>query len=140
MNNEKYLIISENSLSVNTCHPQFIATENRKSKNWLDRINLCTVNQKMQINEKKTKTMIFNYTNNYKFTTRLTINDNNVEVIDSTKLLGTIITSDLTWDANVAEIVKKSNARMELLRKVAGFGVPVEDLKNINFCSALYEI
>jgi hypothetical protein len=33
----------------------------------------------------------------------------------------------------VAEIVKKSNARMELLRKVAGFGVPVEDLKNIYF-------
>jgi hypothetical protein len=80
----------------------------------------------MQINEKKTKTMIFNYTNNYKFTTRLTINDNNVEVIDNTRLLGTIITNDLT-------IVRKSNARMELLRKLAGFGVPVEDMKNIYF-------
>ena len=87
----------------------------------------------MQINEKKTKTMIFNYTNNYKFTTRLTINDKNVEVIDSTRLLGTIITNDLTWDANVAEIVRKCNARMELLRKLAGFGVPVEDMKNIYF-------
>ena len=36
-----------------------------------------------------------------------------------------------TWDLNTAEIVKKSNARMELLRKVAGFGTSIADLKNI---------
>ena len=32
----------------------------------------------------------------------------------------------------MAEIVRKSNARMEL-RKLAGFGVPVEDMKNTYF-------
>ena len=47
--------------------------------------------------------------------------------------MGTIITNELTLNAYIAEIVKKSNARMKLLRKVAGFGVPVEDLKNIYF-------
>ena len=114
-------------------HNQFIPPENLKSQEWLDQINLWTVNQKMQINEKKTKTMIFNYAKHYKFTTRLTINNQNVDVIDITRQLSTIITSDLTWDANVAEIVRKSNARMELLRKVAGFGVPEEDMKNIYF-------
>ena len=41
----------------------------------------------------------------------------------------TIITSDLTWDLNTAQIVKKSNARMELLRKVASFGASLQDLK-----------
>ena len=41
-------------------HNQFISPENLKSQDWLDQINLWTVNQKMQINEKKTKTMIFN--------------------------------------------------------------------------------
>ena len=88
-------------------------------------------NQKMLINEKKTKTIIFNYTDNYQFTTRLSINDKNIEVIDSTKLLGTIISSDLKWDLNTAAIVKKANARMQLLRKVASFGASEEDLKNI---------
>ena len=83
------------------------------------------------INENKTKTMIFNYTRNYQFTTRLSLNEQNVEVIDSTKLLGTIITNDLKWDVNTAAIVKKANARMELLRKVASFGAPIEDLKTI---------
>ena len=52
-------------------------------------------------------------------------------MIDSTKLLGTIITSDLKWEQNTAHIVKKSNARMELLRRVASFGTSMEDLKNI---------
>ena len=114
-------------------HNQYIPPENLKSQEWLDKINEWTVIQKMLINEKKTKTIIFNYTNNYQFTTRLAINDKRIEVIDSTRLLGTIITNDLSWDANTAEIVRKSNARMELLRRVSGFGVPEEDLKNIYF-------
>ena len=75
--------------------------------------------------------MVFNYTDKYKFTTRLKLKDENVEVIDSTRLLGTIITTDLSWDQNTQNIVKKANARMQLLRKVASFGLPYEDLVNI---------
>ena len=52
-------------------------------------------------------------------------------MIDSTRLLGTIITKDLSWDLNTQNIVKKANARMQLLRKVASFGTPSEDLVNI---------
>ena len=85
----------------------------------------------MLINGKETKTIIFNYTNKYQFTTRLTLDGQNVEVIDSTKLLGTIISNDLKWSLNTAVIVKKANARMELLRKVSSFGASVEDLKTI---------
>ena len=75
--------------------------------------------------------MIFNYTNKYQFTTRLSINEQPIEVIRNTRLLGTIIQDDLTWDLNTAELVRKANARMELLRKVASFGTGIEDLKNI---------
>ena len=112
-------------------HNQFIPPQNLQSQKWLDEINEWTLNQKMLINEKKTKTIIFNYTDNYQFTTRLSINDKNIEVIDSTRLLGTIISRDLRWDLNTAAIVKKANARMQLLRKVAGFGASVDDLKII---------
>ena len=47
------------------------------------------------------------------------------------ELLGTIISNDLKWDLNTANLVKRANARMELLRRVAGFGTPEEDLKTI---------
>ena len=85
----------------------------------------------MLINNKKTKAVIFNFTDNYQFTTRLQLNNETVEVIDSTRLLGTIIQNDLKWNQNTKNLVKKANARMELLRRVAGFGTSQEDLKLI---------
>ena len=66
----------------------------------------------MVINQKKTKAMIFNFTKNHQFFTRLTLKDENIEVIDSFKLLGTYIENDLTWDRNSNELVKKVNSRM----------------------------
>ena len=112
-------------------HNQFIPPENLQSQVWLNEISDWTSRQKMKINAKKTKTMFFNFTKNHQFDTRLHIENQNIEVINSTKLLGTVITSDLTWDLNTTEIVKKSNARMELLRRVASFCTNMEDLKNI---------
>ena len=112
-------------------HNQYIPANNLKSQDWLNQINSWTLAKQMMVNEKKTKCMIFNFTKNHKFTTRLTINNEPIEVIDSTKLLGTVISNDLSWDLNTAEIVKKANARMELLRRIAEFNTPVEDLENI---------
>ena len=112
-------------------HNQFIPPQNLKSQAWLDNIDEWTENQKMMINCKKTKTMLFNFTENFQFTTRLKIKNENVEVIEKTKLLGTIISNDLKWDSNTSFIVKKANARMALLRRVAGFNPPEEDLKDI---------
>ena len=110
-------------------HNQFIQPDDLKSQKWLEEIDDSNEKQKMMINTKKTKTMIINFTENFQFTTRMKLKDENIEVIDSTKLLGTIISKDLKWDKNIAAIVKKANARMELLRKAASFGPPVEDLK-----------
>ena len=61
------------------------------------------------------------------------LNDEKIETFTSTKLLGTIISDDLRWDLNTKKIVKKANARMELLRRVASFGASLEDMKTIYF-------
>ena len=114
-------------------HNQYIPADQLKSQQWLNEINQWTENQKMQINSKKTKSMIFNYTEKYQFSTRLHLNNEMIENLQSTRLLGTIISDDLTWNLNTLNIVTKANARMELVRKVAGFGASVEDLKNVYF-------
>ena len=54
-----------------------------------------------------------------------------IEIVEKTKLLGTHITNDLTWDLNTSHIVKKANARMQLLRKIATFGASREDMIHI---------
>ena len=112
-------------------HNQYISPDDLKSQDWLNQINEWTIKQKMKINEKKTKCMIFNYTSKYQFTTRLSINNQPIEMINSTRLLGTILQSDLSWNLNTKDIVKNADARMELLRKVAGFCDNLDDLKNI---------
>ena len=52
--------------------------------------------------EYKKKIMIFNFTKNHKFTTRLNENGENIDVVNQLKLLGTIITDDLKWDKNIS--------------------------------------
>ena len=86
-------------------HNQFIPAQNLQSQKWLDQINKWTENQKMIINEKKTKTMLINFTEKYQFATRLQLKDENVEVINSTKLLGTVISSGLKCNLNTQNLV-----------------------------------
>ena len=112
-------------------HNQFIPSDHLKSQNWLDSINLWTKDQKGLINSRKTKFMVFNFTENHQFSTRLMLEDHPIEEVSEVKLLGTIITNDLKWDRNTGEIVRKANARMELLRRLSSFNIDVQDLKTI---------
>ena len=112
-------------------HNQFVPPQNLKSQENLNNINLWTHNQKMVINQQKTKTMIFSFTQNYQFTTRLHLNGENVEIVPEIKLLGTIIQNDLKWTSNTSMLVKKANSRMQLLHKLSEFGASRDDMKSI---------
>ena len=97
------------------------------SQGYLDQINRWTEKQQMEISGKKTKAIIINFTNNCQFQTRLKLNQQNVEVVDKMKILGTVITNQISWNENCSLLVKKVNARMELLQKVWSFGsTPIE--------------
>ena len=89
----------------------------------------------MKINEDKTKQMIFNFTDNYQFSTRTSINNKNIEVLEKTKLLGVVITNDLKWEENTSMLVKKANARMQLLRRCSTFSKDKCELTNIYILS-----
>ena len=82
----------------------------------------------MRINETKTTTMIFNFTQKYQFTTQLNLNGN-VKVVPEAKLLGTIIQNELKWDSNTSRLVKRANARMQLLHKLSEFGATWDDMR-----------
>ena len=85
----------------------------------------------MIISEKKTKSMIVNFTNNYQFHTRMKINGSNIEVVDKIRILGTTFTNNLTWNENCDILIKKVNARMQLIRKVWSFGSTREDMVHL---------
>ena len=112
-------------------HNQIIPPRNLKSQQSLNVINEWTKKKKMKLNVKKTKNMIFNFTRKYQFTTSLSVDDQPLEIVKETKLLGTYITEDLRWNKNTAEIVKKAWQRMQLLNRASRFTSNKWDLKQI---------
>ena len=59
------------------------------------------------------------------------LNNNNIQQVKEAKILGTIISYNLLWNKNCENIVKKCNARMQLLRVVASFGTSKEIMNMI---------
>ena len=85
----------------------------------------------MKLNSKKSKVIVFNFTNEYQIANRLYMEGNLLETVTQTKLLGTIIQSDLKWQSNTDMLVKKGYQRMLILNKLYEFNVPDEDMVNI---------
>ena len=75
--------------------------------------------------------MIFNFTKNLQFNARFNINNKNLEQVDHTKLLGTIVSSDLSWWKNTQFIIQKAYKRLEIIKKLYEFDVPIPDLVHI---------
>ena len=109
----------------------FLSPENLKTQENLDKISQWTEDNQMLLNIKKSKTMNFNFTNNYQFSSRLRLDGEVLETIKETKLLGVMVNDTLTWDQNTKFIVKRANARMRMLHKLVDFSVPVDDLVTI---------
>ena len=74
----------------------FLPNANIESHISLNKIQDWTDANKMKLNAKKSKIMLFNFNDN-KFATRLSIGDTLLETVTETKLLGTIIRSVLKW-------------------------------------------
>ena len=109
----------------------FMDPRNLRSQSYLSQISTWTENKKMKLNEDKTKIMIFNTTDNYQVTTRLTVNNVLLDIISETDLLGVVISSDLTWRSNTKLLVQRAYKRIILLHKLFEFAVPEKDLVTI---------
>ncbi len=114
-------------------HNQIIHSEKLKSQKYLKLINQWTEENLMELNERKTKAMLFNFSKNYQFSTDLMLKGKRIEVVEQTKLLGLILTSDLKWEENTNYLVKDANRRMVMLRTAAKFTSDKYVLKQIYF-------
>ena len=110
---------------------KFIPAEYLNSQGYLETIHQWSDDNLMELNVEKSKNMIFNFTYNYQFSTNIKHNGNDLETIDETKLLGTIITSDLKWHKNTEYLDKKANARLRILHNISEFSATIEDIVTI---------
>ena len=109
----------------------YLPTQNSETQNYLKKINKWTNDHQMLLNPKKSKYMIINFCNSMQFKTRLYIDNSMIEQVAQTRLLGVIISDDLSWNANTREIAKKAFKRMIILRKLNEFNVSTSDMITI---------
>ena len=116
---------------VNADHNQFLPSENFPSQKYLNNISDWTERNLMQLNADKSKYMVINFTDNYQFSSRLTLDGNVLKQVEETRLLGVVINDTLTWSSNSDFIVKKAYKRMLMLHKLYEFQLPAEEMLEI---------
>ena len=109
----------------------FLPMENTKSHEYLEAISSWTHDNQMKINTEKSKYMIINFTENYQFSTRLTIEDKPLQQVREARLLGVLISDDLSWKSNTQHTVKQAYKRMIILYRLSEFLMPIDDLIDI---------
>ena len=86
---------------------------------------------KMKINTKKTKLMLFNPSKTKDFHPRFVLNNHELDLVEETKLLGLVIRSDLSWASNTLYMVKRASKKLWCLRRLKNFGAKTKDLLDV---------
>lgn len=81
-----------------------------------------------QLNETKCKELRINFSNNPVRFEPVIINDEEIEVVPSGKLLGLKISSDLKWNAHIEDTCKKVASRLYFLTQLKRARLPPKDL------------
>ena len=74
----------------------------------------------MKINKKKTQVMLFNKSRKWDFLPEMEFEDGTqVEVISETKIVGLILTDNLTWHRNTEYLTQKARRKLWIVRRMA---------------------
>ena len=91
------------------------------------------VENKMKINRKKTKLMLFNPGKVKDFMPKFILGDTELELVEETTLLGVVLRSDLSWVAHADYIVKRAYKKLWCLRRLKKLGADFRDLLDVYF-------
>ena len=109
----------------------FLPPQNCNTQSYLNKMAKWTSDQKMKLNPVKSKYMIVNYCSSLQFRTRLTVNNSLIDQVHVTRLLGLLISDDMSWKVNSQHLIKRAYSRMIILRKLVEFNVKHEDMITI---------
>ena len=61
--------------------------------------------------------MLFNPCTSIDFVPEVRLENHDIEVVEEIRLLGLIINSDMKWDSNTDNVVKRASKRLWILRR-----------------------
>ena len=110
--------------------------ENNPIQEQVDLLKKYADDNGMKLNEDKTKILLFNRAISVDILPEIKLTEENViELVEETKLLGIMIRSDLSWKSNTNALVAKGFKRIWMLRNLKRFGgLPGASLKWPHLC------
>ena len=117
---------------------KLIAQESKVLKQLME-TKLYADQNKMKINFSKTKLMLFNRCYSKDFLPSIEFDSTPIELVEQTKLLGLIISSDLSWNANTDYIVDRCNKKLWMIRRLKKLGADTVDLIEV-YCKQIRSI
>jgi hypothetical protein len=105
----------------------------------LNKTKVYAEENRMKLNLSKTKLVLFNPCISKDFMPEMKVDDTRIDLVEQVKLLGVIISSDLTWTANTQYIVDRCNSKTWILRRLKKLGASHEDLLNV-YCKQIRSI
>ena len=81
-----------------------------------------------QLNESKCNELRISFSSSPRTVDPITINDKQIEVVSSAKLLGVLISDDLKWNVHVNHICKKTATRLYFLKQLKRAKVSPKDM------------
>ena len=97
----------------------------------VDNIVEFTNEYQMKLNIKKTNIMLFSRSKSRDFQPEIFIENQLLDVVESTKLLGTILSTNMKWDDNVEYIRNKAMKSLWKLRRIKELGGSVQDMLDV---------
>ena len=88
-------------------------------------------NNEMRINYSKTKFMVFNPTLNHDFIPEFNQGSLQIETMEEMKLLGLIVSNDLTWKRNTEYLTKKAYQKLWSIKRLIKHGASIDDIVDI---------
>ena len=95
---------------------------------------------KMKLNKNKTQVMLFNKSRKWDFPPELKFSDGSqLEVVSEIKLVGVLLSDDLSWHKNTLYICEKARLKLWILRRMVTLDSDQEQLYDV-YCKEIRSI
>ena len=85
----------------------------------------------MKINLTKTKVILFNKGRKYDFMPNVSVDGNQLQVVEEICLLGVLIKSDMRWNSNTENICRNAFSRLWIIKRLKNMGASEIDLLDV---------
>ena len=108
-----------------------LKTEESKVLSMLKETEKYAEDNHMRLNVGKTKLMLFNPCKNKDSMPEIHLENTRIDLVEETKLLGVVISSNISWEANTDYIVRRCNQKMWILRRLVKLGARNTDMLDV---------